>query len=190
MHPKFPLLGAFCLALSLPLPAAEIVLEQSAVESLVKQALFTDKGRYFLQRGPCYAVLETPTVQVMGGRITIRAHLSSKFGVVSGSECLGAAFATWLRVSGEPEVRSNGVLGLRNIRVHDVQDETVRRLLEGTLAGAFPPAIQFDVAAAAKRMLEGVTSDWKASVDSLTFDSVSAENGRLIVKFDFRLMAR
>lgn len=190
MHYRIALMGILCLAVTRTLPAAEIVLEQSAVEGLVKQTLFNDKGRYVLQRGPCYIHFESPSVKVADGRVTIRANLSARMGLPSGTECIGATASTWLRMSGEPEVKGNGVLGLKNIRVHDVQDPSVRQLLEGTLASALPGAVQFDVAAAATKMLEGGASGWQASIDQLTFDAVSANSGRLSIKFDFKVTAR
>ena len=44
--------------------AAEIVLERSAVEKLVVQAMFSNAGRHELQRGACYAYLESPSVEL------------------------------------------------------------------------------------------------------------------------------
>ena len=41
---------------------AEIVLEQSAVQKLVVESLFKDKGRLYLQRGACSAFLDSPAV--------------------------------------------------------------------------------------------------------------------------------
>ena len=41
--------------------AAEIVLEASAVDKLVKQSVFNDEGRHYFTKGTCYAYLEQPT---------------------------------------------------------------------------------------------------------------------------------
>src|SRR3954469_22880784 len=79
--------------------AAEIVLEQSAVQKLVLESLFKDNGRYWLQRGACRAYLETPSVTLTGGRVVIRSHLVARVGMDFGDSCAGVDLASWATVS-------------------------------------------------------------------------------------------
>src|SRR5262249_19357148 len=86
----------------LPAQAAEIVLERTAVDRLVQQALFTDQGRYFLQRGACYAYLDHPAVTLTGGRVVLNANLTSYMGVIVGTQCVGVPLNSKVTASGRP----------------------------------------------------------------------------------------
>ena len=48
-------------------PAAEIVLELSAVDKIVAQGLFANAGRYDIVKGPCSAYLDRPSVTIAAG---------------------------------------------------------------------------------------------------------------------------
>src|SRR5471032_2133761 len=84
---------------------AEIVLEQTAVQKLVVESLFKDKGRYYIQRGACSAYLENPSVTMTGGRVVIRSHLIARLGMDFGDSCAGVELAYWATVSGEPSAQ-------------------------------------------------------------------------------------
>ena len=81
----------------LPARGAEIVLEHSAVDRLVRQSLFTDQGRYFLLRGACYAYLDQPVVSLARGRVVLNANLTSYLGVMVGTQCVGGGLG-WCQV--------------------------------------------------------------------------------------------
>ncbi len=170
--------------------AAEIVLQESAVLQLVKQALFTQQGRYVLRPGPCHATLAEPSVTVQGGRVRIRSRLSSNTGVEVGDQCVGVPMAAWTVVSGVPVPR-DGVVRLENIRIDDVEDETARLALQSGLAPRLPRAVEIDVRGSVAEMLHG----WKSAgvqstLEAFAIQSVEAEGGRLAVRFDFRIGAR
>ena len=177
------------LALSASAAAAEIVLEHSAVDKLVAQAVFTNKGRYDLMKGPCFAYLDQPSVAIQNGRLRIRSRLSAHLGVVNGPSCVGVALASWTEVSGRPVARGGSVL-LAEIRVDKVDDPNLQMLVESGLLPALPRAIELDVLKAVRGMLQGNGGAFEATVESFAIDAVTAADDRLSVKFDFRLMAK
>jgi len=189
---KLLILGTLAAALS-GLPAlgrcAEIVLEQSAVQSLMLEGLFKEEGRLYLQKGACYAYLEDPKVSLQNGRVIIRIHLNSKLGVPSGRDCLGVALASWATVSATP-VAQGHVVRLTEIRVDEVEDPNTRNLLNLGLAPALPGAVEFDVKKAVEEMLKGSGSRLQGEVQALKIDTVKAGDNRLAISFDFKLVGR
>lgn len=169
--------------------AAEIVLEHSAVDKLVAQAMFKNAGRFDLKKGPCYAYLENPSVELQDGRIRIRSHLSSRLGVESGGSCIGVGLASWTVVSGRPAA-NGGVVRLEDLRIDNVDDGTTRMVLESGLLPALPRAIELDVMKAVRDMLQGSGGQFQATVDSFQIDLVSVADDKLSVKFNFKLVAR
>jgi len=170
--------------------AAEIALEASAVDKLVKQSVFNENGRHYLTRGTCYAYLEQPTTTLREGRIWIRTHLTSRLGIENGSDCVGASFATWIVSSGRPTA-TGSTIGLDDIRIDSVEDETARTLIEGGLLPALPRAVELDLKSALEHGLRDAVQGLEPTVDSFAVRSVSVvEDKRLSVVFDFKLTAR
>jgi hypothetical protein len=165
------------------------VLEHSAVDKLLAQAMFKNAGRFDLRRGACYAYLENPSVELKEGRIRIRAHLVARFGVESPGSCIGVGLASWTVVSGRP-VSNGGVVRLEDLHIDNVDDGTTRMVLESGLLPALPRAIELDVLKAVRDMLQGSGGQLQATVDGFQIDSVSAADDKLSVRFDFKLVAR
>jgi len=169
--------------------AAEIVLEHSAVEKLLMQALFNNDGRYDLRRGACYAYLDSPTIQLKDGRLRVRSRLASRVGAEVGASCVGTAFTTWTVVSGRPAA-SGGKVKLEDLHIDNVDDPGTRALLESILLPALPRAFEFDVQQAVRAMLQTSAPQFQATLQAFTIDSVTAADDRLSVKFDFKLDAQ
>lgn len=169
--------------------AAEIVLENSAVDKLVVQGMFNNGGRHDLMRGPCFAYLAKPSVTIRDGRVRIRSHLTSRLGVVAAGSCVGVAFATWTEVSGKPVPRGGSVV-LGDIRVDKVDDPNIRLLLESGLVPALPRVIELDVLKAVRGMLQDGAGQFETTVDPFTITAITAADDRLSVRFDFTIVAR
>lgn len=169
--------------------AAEIVLEQSAVQKLVVESLFKEGGRHWLQRGACRAYLESPAVSLAGGRVVIRSHLVARVGMDFGDSCAGVDLASWTTVSGEPGAQGTSVR-LADIRVEDVGDANTRIVLDSALAPTLPAAIELDVMKAVKSMLQGAGGQLQVDVQALSISSVRVAGDRLSVVFDFRIAGR
>lgn len=169
--------------------AAEIVLERSAVEKLVTQTMFNDAGRHVLQRGACYAYLDSPSVELKDGRIRIRSRLSSRVGLDTGNTCVGVTIASWTVVSGRPAA-NGGSVRLEELRIDSVDDPTVRLVLESGVLTALPRAIELDVLKAVRSMLQNSGAQLQTTVDAFQIESVVVGDGRLGVRFDFRLVGK
>lgn len=189
-------LGSPCAALavamlvaSAPADGAEIVLEQSAVQKLVVESLFRDNGRFYLQRGACSAYLDRPAVTLAAGRVVIRSHLSARVGMDFGDSCAGVDLASWATVSGVPSAQGTAVR-LADIRIEDVGDANTRVVLDSGLVPTLPAAFELDVLKAVRAMLQGTNSQLQVDVQALRIDSVSVDDKRLSVRFDFRVAGR
>ena len=188
------LAGAFAVAFgaaafSAGAAAAEIVLEHSAVDKLVASALFANAGRLILQQGACFAYLDSPSVALSQGRIRIRSRLVARIGADTGGSCLGVNLSSWTWVSGRPTA-VGGVVRLEDLRVDSVDDAALSGVLDGSLRPVFPHALELDVGRAVRDMLHNSASPLQATVQTLQIDSVSADDDRLTIRFEFTLIAR
>jgi len=182
-------LAAAALASTAGAHGAEIVLEQSAVQKLVVESLFRDNGRYVLQRGACSAWLDNPTVTLSTGRVVIRAHLSARVGMDFGDSCAGVDLSSWATVSGTPSAQGTSVR-LSDIRIEDVGDANTRIVLNSGLAPTLPGALDLDVLKAVRSMLQGAGGQLQVDVQALSIEAVRVVDGRLSVRFDFRVVGR
>ena len=182
-------LAAAALASTAGAHGAEIVLEQSAVQKLVVESLFKDGGRYVLQRGACSAWLDNPTVTLATGRVVIRAHLSARVGMDFGDSCAGVDLSSWATVSGTPSAQGTSVR-LSDIRIEDVGDANTRIVLNSGLAPTLPGALDLDVLKAVRSMLQGAGGQLQVDVQALSIEAVRVVDGRLSVRFDFRVVGR
>ena len=188
-----PLLPALILSALLlgaaPARSAEILLEPSAVLKLLTQALFTREGKYDLRAGKCYAYLESPSVALKDGRVSIRSHLASRTGVEVQGACVGINLVSWTVVSGAPVARG-GVVRLEDIRIDQVDDPTARLVVESGLLPSLPGAVDLDVQQAVAGLLKDPKLALQAQVEAFNFDSVGVVDQKLRLRFDFRLVAR
>jgi len=168
---------------------AEIVLEPSAVQKLVVESLFKDKGRYYIQRGACAAWLDSPAVTLAGGRVVIRAHLSARVGMDFGDSCAGVDLASWATVSGAPSAQGTTVR-LADIRIEDVGDANTRIVLNSGVVPALPGAFELDVLKSVRALLQGTSGQLQVDVQALTIESVRVVDNKLTVRFDFRVAGR
>lgn len=177
--------------LSLPCAhAAEIVLERSAVERLVQQTLFNDKGRYFMQRGACYSYLEDPAVALAGGRLVLDANLTAFTGVVVNNQCIGVPLKSRVRLSGKPAPQPGGFVRLTELSIDNISDANVRALVQQVVLPRIPQALEIDIASQVRSMLKQSNVPYTAELERIDISAVSAENDRLGVVFDFKLIAK
>jgi hypothetical protein len=190
-HAAFLVIGALVAALltSRPAHGAEIVFERTAVDRLVRQSLFTDQGRYFLQRGACYAYLDHPSVSLTGGRVVLNANLTSYLGVIVGNQCVGVPLNSPVTLSGRP-VHQGGVVRLDDLRVDSIADQSTRAVVQSGVLPKFPQAVEVDVAAALRAMLKQPNIPYTSELEGLDITALTAEGDRLGVTFEFRLVAR
>lgn len=173
-----------------PSYAAELVLERSAVERLVQQSLFNDKGRYFLQRGACYAYLDDPAVALAGGRLVLDANLTAFTGMIVNNQCIGVPLKSRVRVSGKPAPQPGGFVRLVDLGIDNISDANVRALVQQVVVQRMPQALEIDVGSAVRAMLKQPNVPYTGDLERIDISAVSAENDRLGVVFDFKLIAK
>jgi len=188
-RPALALLAAAALSSTTAAHGAEIVLEQSAVQKLVVESLFKDAGRFYIQRGACSAYLDSPAVTLSAGRVVIRSHLSARVGMDFGDSCAGVDLSSWATVSGTPSAQGTSVR-LSDIRIEDVGDANTRIVLNSGLAPTLPGALDLDVLKAVRSMLQGAGGQLQVDVQALSIEAVRVVDGRLSVRFDFRVVGR
>ena len=177
-------------ALTFRVSAAEIVLEDTGVEKLVVQALFNDRGRLVLARGPCTSYLDQPSVALANGRIQIRSHLSARMGFVVNGDCAGVSLASWTTVSGRP-VAAGGAVRMEDIRIDSVDEPDLRSILQNSgLAASLPRAVQLNVRSAVQTMLLQSVNQIQATMEEFEFQEVSVTGAKLSMRFEFKLVGR
>jgi hypothetical protein len=170
--------------------AGEIVIENTGVERMLLDHLYTDEGRYHLvPRTRCqYAYLESPKVTIAGGRLQIATLLSGRFALDVNGTCAGPSDAFEVTVSGKPFFQGEK-LGLTDIRIDRVSKEAYRPLLQQVLAAGVSSAVAIDLREGLQRMLASGGTTYTVRVDGLSVTDIVAENNRLRANLAFAITA-
>ncbi|HXF16390.1 MAG TPA: hypothetical protein VN496_05270 [Burkholderiales bacterium] len=172
--------------------SSEIAIQNTAIEKMLKQELFIDRGRYNLvQETRCqYAYLDSPAVSISDGRVRIKVRLSGKLGMEVGEKCVGAGSdVVRLTVSGKPTYAAEKI-GLTDIRLDEVSNEAYRFLLQQFLESAVPRAVSVDVREGLQRVLADRQAKVEVTVSQLTVTELTAEDNLLHAMLTFSLVAR
>ena len=108
--------------------ASDLVLSKEVMEGLVASTLFQDGGRWYLQKGICYAYLGHPVVTLSKGRMVIDARLSGRLGLASQGVCIGVDVSSPVAISGILQ-GSGSKLSVRDVRVDRASDDSTREAL-------------------------------------------------------------
>ena len=171
---------------------SELTVYNSAIQKMLMDELFIDKGRYHLiQQTACqYAYVDSPAVTMSEGRVRIKARLSGKLAVEVGEQCVGgAADVVNVTVSGRP-VFSGERIVLTDIKLDEVSKEAYRLLLQQFLESAIPRAVEINVREGLQRMLATRQSTYEVVVNKLSVVDLTAENNQLHATLVFSLAAR
>ena len=172
--------------------ASEIAIQNTAIEKILMEELFIDRGRYnLLQETRCqYAYLDSPTVAISQGRVRIKVRLSGKLALEVGDQCVGSGSdVVRLTVSGKPTFAGEKI-GLTDIRVDEVSNEAYRVLLQQFLESAVPRAVSIDLRQGLQRILADRQAKVEVTVSQLSVTELTAENNVLRALLTFALSAR
>lgn len=172
--------------------ASEIAIQNTAIEKMLMEELFIDRGRYnLLQETRCqYAYLDSPTVAISQGRVRIKVRLSGKLALEVGDQCVGSGSdVVRLTVSGKPTFAGEKI-GLTDIRVDEVSNEAYRVLLQQFLESAVPRAVSIDLRQGLQRILADRQAKVEVTVSQLSVTELTAENNVLRAMLTFALSAR
>ena len=160
---------------------SEISIQNTAIEKMLMEELFIDRGRYdLLQETRCqYAYLDSPSVTISQGRVRIKVRLSGKLAVEVGEQCVGGSSdVVRLTVSGKPTYAGEKI-GLTDIRVDEVSNEAYRMLLQQFLESAVPRAVNINVREGLQRVLADLQAKVEVTVSQLSVTELVAENNIL-----------
>lgn len=173
-------------------PASELTIQNTAIQRMLMDELFIDKGRYHLlaQTACQYAYVDSPAVTVSQGRVRIKVRLSGKLALEVGDQCVGGASdVVRVAISGRPTF-SGEKLVLTDIKVDEVSNEAYRVLLQQFLESAIPRAVEINVREGLQRMLATRQSTYEVVVNQLSVADLTAEDNQLHATLTFALTAR
>ena len=173
-------------------PASELTIQNTAIQKMLMDELFIDKGRYHLvaQTACQYAYVDSPAVTVSQGRVRIKVRLSGKLALEVGDQCVGGASdMVRVAISGRPAF-SGEKLVLTDIKVDEVSNEAYRVLLQQFLESAIPRAVEINVREGLQRMLASRRPTYEVVVNQLSMADLTAENNQLHATLTFSLTAR
>jgi len=172
--------------------ASELTIQNTAIEKMLLEELFIDRGRYHLiKETRCqFAYLDSPAVTISEGRVRIKVRLSGRLAMEVGEQCVGGGSdVVRLAVSGKPAY-SGEKIGLTDIRLDEVSNEAYRPLLQQFLESAVPRAVTIDVREGLQRVLADRQSKVEVTVNRLSVTELSAEDNILHATLTFSLSAR
>ena len=172
--------------------ASELTIQNTAIQKMLMDELFVDKGRYHLiARTACqYAYVDSPAVTLSQGRVRINARVSGKLAMQVGDQCVGGnSDVVRVAISGRPAF-SGEKLVLTDIKVDEVSNEAYRVLLQQFLESAIPRAVEINVREGLQRMLATRQSTYEVVVNQLSVADLTAENNQLHATLTFSLTAR
>jgi len=133
--------------------ASDLSLGPAAIQKLVAEQLFNQKGRWYLvDNGPCYAFFDRPKTHLTEGRLVLDAHLSARIGIQIGDSCAGTDIRSNVTMSAKP-VGKGSSLTLDDIRFDHVDDSASRdaiNVIQQMAPQALPKAFSFDLLALVK----------------------------------------
>jgi hypothetical protein len=171
--------------------ASQLAIGAASMQRIITDKLFSKQGRWYLsENGPCYAYFESPHVRFDKERIYLDAHLASHVGARVGGNCVGAAFASDVTLSGKL-VGSGSTLTLDGVRIDRVADGATANaigLIDQAALQALPHTFSIDVLAAARGKSGGDT-DPPISVDRFQITDVTTQASVVVVRFALSLSA-
>jgi bifunctional pyridoxal-dependent enzyme with beta-cystathionase and maltose regulon repressor activities len=93
-------------------------------------------------------------------------------------------------VSGRPAQQPNGVVRLVDLSIDNITDSNARAFVQQVVLPRIPQALEIDVATAVRSMLKQPNIPYTSDLERLDISAVTAENDRLGVTFDFKLLAK
>lgn len=173
-------------------PASELSIHNTAIQKMLMDELFIDKGRYhLLQQTPCqYAYVDSPAVTLAQGRVRIKARVSGKLAMEVGGQCVGGASdVVQVAISGQPTFSGEKIV-LTDIKVDEVSKEAYRVLLQQFIESAIPRAVEINLREGLQRILADRQSTYDVVVNQLSVTDLTAENNLLHASLSFSLTAK
>jgi len=170
---------------------SEITIQNTALERMLMDQLFVDRGRYFLMRNsPCqFAFLKSPTVVIARGRVVIKTRLTGQLGMAVSDGCAGTRDAFDVVISGRPYFSGEN-LGLTDIRVDEVSNQVYRILLQQFLDLTLREALAINLREGLQQVITDQKVSYEVTVKKLSLTNLTAENNQIHANLSFALSAQ
>jgi hypothetical protein len=170
---------------------SEITIHNTALERMLMDQLFVDRGRYFLMRSsPCqYAHLKSPSVAIARGRVRIKTRLTGQLGMAVSDGCAGTRDVFDVAISGRPYFSGEN-LGLTDIRIDNVSNEIYRMLLQQFLDLTLSKALEINLRQGLQQVIAEQKVSYEVIVTKLAVTNLTADNNRIHANLSFALSAR
>ncbi len=170
---------------------SEITIQNTAVQRMLSEQIFVDRGKYFLMRhSDCqFAYLRAPTVAIGGGRVIIETRLVGQLAMAVSDGCAGTRDAFDVTISGRPYF-SGESLGLTDIRLDNVSNEIYRVLLQQFLDLTLSEALAFNLREGLQQAIAAQKASYEVTVNKISVSKLTAENNQIQARLSFALSAR
>jgi len=181
------------IGLAHPAAAASLLsLGPRALQTLVTEQLFNRTGRWYLtdDDGACFTYLDSPHTRLVGDRLVLNAHLSSRLGQRIGNNCAGANFSSNVILSGKLRATDRQLV-LDDIRIDRVDDESTRNALNLALQldpQTVPRAASIDILELVRQQAVA-TGGSAARVDQFHILNVATRSEAVVIQFEVALSA-
>lgn len=177
------LLFASMVAFAPPANAIDLVVHASMVTKALREQVFRDHGRYYLQRpSPCNdPYLEEPSVSFKQGRIYVGAHFAGRIGALIGGVCKSATEPSAIMISGRPVLRGQKAV-LEDLRVEHADQPMVAAAVQSLIGGDSRSPIRIDFADAVRALtIPAKTAPYAIVVRSMELSNLSVQDEELRV---------
>jgi hypothetical protein len=170
---------------------SEITIHNTALQKMLMDQLYVDRGRYFLMRqSSCqFAFLKSPFVTIAGGRVMIKTRLTGQLGMAVSDGCAGTRDVFDVAISGRP-VFSGEKLGLTDIRIDNVSNEIYRVVLQQFLDLTLREALEINLREGVQQMIAEQKVSYELIVSKLAVTNLIAEDNQIHANLTFALSAR
>jgi len=170
---------------------SEITIQNTALERMLMDQLFVDRGRYFLMRNsPCqFAFLKSPAVAIARGRVVIKTRLIGQIGMAVSDGCAGTRDSFDVVISGRPYFSGEN-LGLTDIRVDKVSNEVYRILLQQFLDLTLREALAINLREGLQQVITDQSASYEVTVKKILLTNLTAKNNQIHANLSFALSAQ
>jgi len=174
------LLFASAIALAPAASALDLMVNASMVTKALREQVFKDRGRYYLQRpSPCNdPYLEDPTVSFRQGRIYVGARFAGRVGALIGGVCQSATEPSAIVISGRPVLRAQKAV-LEDVRVERADKPMVAAAVQSLIGDSRSP-IRIDFGEAVRALTNPAkTAPYTIVVRSMELSNLSVQDEEL-----------
>jgi hypothetical protein len=163
--------------------AIDLVVHASMVVKALKAQVFTDRGRYYLQRPDrCNdPYLENPTVSFKQGRVYVGAHFAGRIGALIGGVCQSATEPSAVVLSARPVLRLQEA-ALEDVRLEAADKPMVAAALQNLISANSLSRLHIDILEAARAVSSpDKTAPYAVVVRELKLNNLAVQNEELHV---------